>query len=110
MTDTIRLLLDEPDPTVFIIKLAGLAILAAMLLAGVVMVLECVSLHRRITRRRETFSEWRTRHALIEEYCDALAKNGVDSPQTQAVRDSNAGNAEFLEFADSIDKVKRALR
>ena len=48
-------------------------------------------------------------HTLIEEYCDTLARNGVDSPQAQAVRDSNAGNPEFVTFADSIDKVKKTL-
>lgn len=48
-------------------------------------------------------------HTLIEEYCDALAKFGVDSFQARTVRDSNAGNAEFVGFADSIDTVKRAL-
>lgn len=48
-------------------------------------------------------------HTLIEEYCDALAKYGVNSLQAQAVRDSNAGDTEFVAFADSIDKVKRTL-
>lgn len=48
-------------------------------------------------------------HTLIEEYCDALAIHGVDSPQAQAVRDANSGNAKFVSFADSIDKVKRML-
>ncbi len=61
MSETIRLLLDEPDPTVFLVKLAGLAILAAMLLVGAVTVLECISLHRRMTRPRETFAEWKAR-------------------------------------------------
>lgn len=48
-------------------------------------------------------------HTLIEEYCDALAKYGVDSSQAQAVRGANTGNTEFVSFADSIDKVKRTL-
>ena len=48
-------------------------------------------------------------HTLIEEYCDALAQHGVDSPQAREVRESNPGNAEFVAFADSIDKVKSAL-
>ncbi len=48
-------------------------------------------------------------HTLIEEYCDALAKYGVGSPQARAVRNSNAGNTDFVGFADSIDKVKITL-
>ncbi len=45
-------------------------------------------------------------HALIEEYSDTVAKHGVGSTQTQAMRDSNAGNTEFMAFTDSIDRVK----
>lgn len=47
--------------------------------------------------------------ALIEEYCDAVVKHGVGSPQAQAVRDSNVGNARFVAFADSMDRVKRTI-
>jgi hypothetical protein len=48
-------------------------------------------------------------HTLIEDYCDTVAIYGIDSPQSQAVRDVNSGNTEFVSFADSIDRVKRAI-
>lgn len=47
--------------------------------------------------------------SLVATYADALGRHGPDSPQVRTIRDLNAANAEFLDYADALDRVKRSL-
>jgi hypothetical protein len=42
-------------------------------------------------------------------YANAIARHGLDSEQTRKLRIIHAGNAEFIEYADTLDRVKRRL-
>lgn len=46
---------------------------------------------------------------LVEEYANVVGRFGPDSPQALKIRTENATNAEFLKFAQSIDRLKRAV-
>ena len=47
---------------------------------------------------------------LVELYSNAVGRYGPDSPEALAIRRKYADSEEFREFADSIDRIKRALR
>ena len=46
---------------------------------------------------------------IVSEYSDAVGRYGPDSAQAQAIRQANAGDAVFLEYAEALDRVKRHL-
>jgi len=46
---------------------------------------------------------------LVGEYCNALGRHGPDSEQARAVLEANVGNAEFLECAGALNRIKRGL-
>lgn len=46
---------------------------------------------------------------LINCYLRAVRSHGLDSPQTQILRDSNSDNEEFIAFCNSIDSIERML-
>jgi uncharacterized protein (DUF4213/DUF364 family) len=46
---------------------------------------------------------------LVEQYANAVGRYGPDSPQALSIRQENAENEEFLKFADSMDRIKRAV-
>lgn len=46
---------------------------------------------------------------LVGQYSDALGRFGPDSLEVRRLREANADNREFLEYADALDRVKRHL-
>ena len=52
----------------------------------------------------------KTIYQLVGEYANALGLYGPDSPEARQLKEANAGNQEFLEYADALDRVKRHLK
>jgi hypothetical protein len=46
---------------------------------------------------------------LVAAYSNAVGRFGPDSEQAQQIRAAYADNAEFLQYADALDCVKRLL-
>jgi hypothetical protein len=46
---------------------------------------------------------------LISVYADAVGRYGPDSDEVHRLRDWHADNAEFLNYADALDRIKRNL-
>ena len=46
---------------------------------------------------------------LVAEYSDAVGRFGPDSPEVWQIRSLHADNAEFLGYADALDRIKRHL-
>ena len=46
---------------------------------------------------------------LVAEYSNAVGRYGPDSEQVRRIRAAHADNAEFLQYADALDRVKRHL-
>lgn len=48
-------------------------------------------------------------HDLTAEYSDAIALHGPHSSEAKTVRDAHVDDADFLAFADSIDRIKESI-
>lgn len=46
---------------------------------------------------------------LIAEYANAVGRYGPDTDPVRQLRAEHADNAEFLEYADALDRIKRHL-
>jgi hypothetical protein len=46
---------------------------------------------------------------LVAKYSDAVSRHGPDSTPARDIRRENSDNQYFLDFADSLDAVKRRL-
>lgn len=46
---------------------------------------------------------------LVAEYSNAVGRYGPSSPEVLRIREAYADNAEFLDYADALDRIKRHL-
>ena len=46
---------------------------------------------------------------LVVSYSNAVGRYGPDSDQVRRLREANADNREFLDYADALDRIKRQL-
>jgi hypothetical protein len=46
---------------------------------------------------------------LVAKYSNAVGRYGPDSDQVRRIRAAHPKNAEFLEYADALDRIKRHL-
>lgn len=51
----------------------------------------------------------KTIYELVGEYSSAVGRYGPGSQQTTAIRVANSENAEFIELADALDRIKEEL-
>lgn len=51
----------------------------------------------------------KTIYQLVGEYANAVGRHGPDSDQVRRFRTRHASNAELMEYADSLDRIKRHL-
>lgn len=47
---------------------------------------------------------------MVGAYANAVGVHGPGSPETIAIREAHADNAEFLGYADALDRIKLNLR
>ena len=57
----------------------------------------------------DSFLKPKVADKLLEEYSNAVALGGPESPKAKAIREANSMNPEFAKYAAAIDKLKRAV-